>query len=408
MAEILTLRDVYKKEGLQFIHKLLDNHVIISEKLNATRFSFEKMKDGKFEFFKKDGKITAIERTLNQLYEAPIKYITELPKTVVDAIPVGYRYGFRFFHSTTPINVIYDRVPTNNLVLTDIRNSLTEKLVDDIKILNDIADLLIVDKPPIIWNGKLDDAQKTRIMEYIRTPEEHLIRRFKTDSFTRYIISILNPSIKKTSLNNDIEKPIDSIIFKFIGEDQNETFFAKAIDPIIQQVNKTNEVEREPQDMYGIILSDIVEFVKINGISSYKLTSIESDEKFIELICLLYNDYIKKNGYKFDGVELSSLSFTTIPQFDLNSGFIPNFKTRELILSSTIFKDIFKIMVSALSKPRRKPFGTMTQMLVDDIKEIAKRIKDKIGTIDDVKESSIPTFEEYLQKKKENSWTIRD
>jgi len=408
MAEIQTLRDVYKKEGLQFVHKLLDDNVIISEKLNATRFSFEKIKDGKIEFFKKDGKITAIERTLNQLFEAPIKYISELPKSVIDSIPTGYRYGFRFFHSATPINIVYDKVPTNNLVLTDIRESSTEKLVDDIKILNDISNLLIVEKPPIIWHGKLDEAQKTRIMEYIRTPEEHLIRRFKTDSFTRYIISILNPSIKKTTLNNDIDKPIDSVIFKFIGEEKNEVFYAKAVDPIIQQINKTNEVEREPQDMYGIILSDIVEFVKINGINSYKLTSIEPDEKFIELICLLYNDYIKKYGYKFDGVELSTLNYTSIPQFDLNSGFVPNFKTRELIASSVIFKDIFKIMVSAFSKPKRKPFGTMTQMLVDDLREISSRIKEKIGSIEEVKESTIPTFEEYLQRKREKTWSIKD
>ena len=31
------------------------------------------------------------------------------------------------------------------------------------------------------------------------------------------------------------------------------------MDPIIQQINRTNDEDREPQDMYGIILSDIVE-----------------------------------------------------------------------------------------------------------------------------------------------------
>ena len=92
MAEISTLREVFRKEGLQFVHKLFDDFVIISEKLSATRFAFEKTEKGELEFFRKDGKITAIDRTLNQLFEAPINYISELPKDFFDKIPVGYRY----------------------------------------------------------------------------------------------------------------------------------------------------------------------------------------------------------------------------------------------------------------------------------------------------------------------------
>jgi hypothetical protein len=179
MAEILTLREVFRKEGLQFVHRLFDDFVIISEKLNATRFSFEKDEKGEFQFFRKDGKITAIERTLNQLFEDPINYITQLPKEVVDQIPTGYRYGFRYFHSTTPINIQYDRLPLNGLVLTDIKKNSDGKIVDDISILTAISDLLMVEKPPIIWYGKLDDAQKTRLIDYLRTSEEQLPKKFE-------------------------------------------------------------------------------------------------------------------------------------------------------------------------------------------------------------------------------------
>jgi len=111
MAEILTLREVFRKEGLQFVHKLLDDFVIISEKLNATRFAFEKLPNGELEFYRKDGKITAIERTLNQLFETPINYIQNLPQETLDKIPTGYRYGFRYFNSNELIKIKYDRVP---------------------------------------------------------------------------------------------------------------------------------------------------------------------------------------------------------------------------------------------------------------------------------------------------------
>lgn len=407
MAEIQTLREVFRKEGLQFIHKLFGNFVIISEKLNATRFCFEKSENGELTFFKKDGKITSIDRTLSKLYDQPIEYIESLPKEVLDQLPSGYRFGFRYFHSTTPINISYDRTPLNGLVLTDIQNS-KGKVVDDITILNPISDLIRVEKPPIIWYGKLDEVQKTRLMEYLRTPEDQLEKRFKTDSFTKYIISILNPEMKKTALNSGIEKPIDSIMFKFLSDDRKEVIYAKAIDPIIQQLNRTNDDEREPQDMYAIILSDIIEFTKLNGLKKYALKETEPEKRYTELICLIFNDYVNKYGYRYEGVELDPLSFTNVPAFSLNTGLISDLKTRELLKDSSINKNIFKIMMTAFLKPRKKAVGLLTQLLIDDLKAMASKVKDKTENVEATKESAMPTFEEYIAKKIEKSWSIKD
>ena len=407
MAEIQTLREVFRKEGLQFIHKLFGNFVIISEKLNATRFCFEKSENGELTFFKKDGKITSIDRTLSKLYDQPIEYIESLPKEVLDQLPSGYRFGFRYFHSTTPINISYDRTPLNGLVLTDIQNS-KGKVVDDITILNPISDLIRVEKPPIIWYGKLDEVQKTRLMEYLRTPEDQLEKRFKTDSFTKYIISILNPEMKKTALNSGIEKPIDSIMFKFLSDDRKEVIYAKAIDPIIQQLNRTNDDEREPQDMYAIILSDIIEFTKLNGLKKYALKETDPEKRYTELICLIFNDYVNKYGYRYEGVELDPLSFTNVPAFSLNTGLISDLKTRELLKDSSINKNIFKIMMTAFLKPRKKAVGLLTQLLIDDLKSMASKVKDKTENVEATKESAMPTFEEYIAKKIEKSWSIKD
>jgi hypothetical protein len=221
------------------------------------------------------------------------------------------------------------------------------------------------------------------------------------------MISILNPSMKKTALNDDIEKPIDSIIFKFIGKDGKEVLYSKAIDPIIQQINRTNEEEREPQDMYGIILSDIVEFLKINGLQKYNVSKGPFDTKFVELVCIIYNDYIAKNGYKFNGVELNSLSFSSVPKLDLNSGLIPNIKTRETIKLSNIYKNIFKIMIAAFSKPKKKASGTITELLISDLQDISSKIKQKVG-MELPEEKSVLTFEDYLFRKKQNSYVIKD
>jgi len=408
MAEIQTLNKVFRTEGLKFIHELFDNFVIISEKLNATRFCFERDKEGNLTFYKKEGKITKIDRTLTKLFEKPIKYIESIPKETLDKLPVGYKFGFRYFHNNAPFNITYDRSPINNLILTDIQNP-SGKIVDDVTILNPISDLLIVSKPPIIWYGKLNKVQKTNLLEYLRTPEDKLISRFKTNSFTKYIISILNPEISKTALNDDIEKPIDSIMFKFISDDRSTCVYAKLIDPVIQQINKTNIKGREPQDMYAIILSDIVEFLKINGLKKYPLKGTDQEDRFIELICLVFNDYIKKYGYRYDGVELDPLSFANLPEFSLNTSIISNEKTKEILDNSTINKNIFKILMTAFSKPRKKPVGLMTQLLIDDIKDLSNMINNKTKPVEGSDgEFGMPTFEEYLNNKIQKSWTIKD
>lgn len=401
MAEILSLRQVYLKEGMPFVNKLLDGFVVVSEKLNATRFSFEYNGPKEIVFFKKDGIITSIDRTMSSLYEAPIRFIESIPKEDMIKLPIGFRFGFRYFHNMKPANIVYDKIPLNGLVLTDIKNP-SGKIIDDVSILNGISDLLRVEKPPVIWYGKLDKSQKTRILEYLRTPEDELIKRFKTDSFTKYIISILNPEIESTALKDDIEKPIDSIIFKFITDDSNEVFHSKVIDPIITQINRSNDEEREPQDLYGIILSDVVEYIKVTGLQKYGLKEEGEDARYLELISQIFLQYMKKYSYKYQGIEIDPLSFASAPVFELNMNFIKDQKVKDLLEESTINKHIFKIIMSSFSKPKKKPSGTVTQMLIDDTIEIYKKIKSKVLETKKVGESdNFPTYEEFFKKRTE-------
>ena len=394
---------------MQFVHRLLDDFVVISEKLNATRFCVEKKSDDTLEFYKKDGKITAIDRALTKLYEHPIKYFETLPKDVTKKLLPGYRYGFRYFHDLRPAMIAYDELPMNGLVLTDIKRVGEDKFIDDLSILNKISDLLRVEKPPVFWYGKLDGAQKTQILDYLRTPENQLEAKFKTLSFTKYIISILDPSIKKSILKNDLEKPVDSVIFKFFKDGSKEVVYAKAVDPLVLQINRSADAEREPQDLYGIILSDIVEFIKLNGLNKYTSKEKDSDVKYLDIICKIYNEYIKKMSYRYEGIEINPLNFAKAPQFELNIAKIPNTETVNLLEESSINRHIFKIMASSLIKPKKKPIGTVTQMLIDDTLELSKKLKDKIYHEEEpVKESGFPTFEDFYSKKIQKTWTIPD
>lgn len=403
MAEIQTLQDLYKKEGLKFIKDLFSTHVVISEKINATRFCFSKNQQGEFTFFKKDGKITKIERTLNRLFEDPISYIENLSDEVKSSILPDYVYGFRYFHSKTPIFISYDKLPLNKLILTDIKNK-NGKIIDDVHVLNKVSDLLSVEKPPIIWNGYLTDEQKARIIDYLKMTDNETKIKFNSTSFTHFIISVLDPSRKTTSLNNDVNKPIDSVVFKFIDTNKKSVIHAKLVDPIMQDIKSSYEEEKEVKDMFGIILSDIVEFISINGIEKYAIHKLLKEDRYLELIFKIYNDYIRRNGYKFEGINLESPEFSSLPEFDLNVDFIFNDKTRENINASDINKKIFKIIVSTFIKSRYKVTGTMTELLVNNIKLIKDKIQARIISMDELENmknesTGIPTFEEYLNLK---------
>ena len=64
--------------------------------------------------------------------------------------------------------------------------------------------------------------------------------------------------------------------------------------------------------------------------------------------------------------------------------------------------------MSSFSKPKKKPSGTVTQMLIDDTIEIAKKIKDKVLETKKVGESiAFPTFEEFFSKKTDDSRGIK-
>ena len=196
---------------------------------------------------------------------------------------------------------------------------------------------------------------------------------------------------------------------KFIADGNHETISAKVIEPIIAEINQDKKVERTPTDMYGIILSDIVEFLKMTGFGQYTLKSTEEDDRFLELLCLVYNQYIKKNEYKYEGVEMDPISFTEVPQFDLNIGFITNEETRELLEKSKMNKIIFRILVSSIIKPKKRPTGTLTELLLRELKVVSEKVANKVqGKSESNKNEGLQTFEDFLKHKQESKYIIKD
>ena len=84
-----TISTILAKKGQGYVDNLLNEHVIITEKLDTFRILFEQI-DGKLVFFKKDNTpITIVTRTLTDIWESAI---LEIPTLINEhKLPEGVR-----------------------------------------------------------------------------------------------------------------------------------------------------------------------------------------------------------------------------------------------------------------------------------------------------------------------------
>jgi len=214
------LTNIYKEVGQQFVNDLFKDYLLVTEKLSGSSFSFERHGD-EIRFFKGSNKmpINIVDRTLMMYYEPAIQYILKQTEGHIEDLPEHWRFCFQYFVHNQPGPIRYDNLPKNNLVLTHIQvrnpKGKIAKVIEDPRVLRDWASAFQVTPLIPIFSGYLKEEQKRKIREFLSTPKEDQLEVFGTSSFARYLITCLNPTIQQTTLQNDLDKPIDSIIFKF-------------------------------------------------------------------------------------------------------------------------------------------------------------------------------------------------
>jgi len=398
---LLTLNSIYKEKGREFIDGLFNDYVIVAEQIDGSRFLFQKQFSDDIVYYKGVGNpISFIDRALMKFYEKAIDHIENLHPEVIDMIPDNWTFGFQYFPSLSPIKIVYDRLPKNHLILTDIsiRNESGRviKVINDPKILKKWAEILSVENPPIIFSGYLTSEQKGKIKDFLETNETDLVSLFKSNSFTRYIISILNPSLTKTALSNSLDKDIEGIIFKFIKDGESETFSAKVVDPVFQYTRRElkSKPERKSNDMYQIAMLDIVEFMEEYNLSKVYLSEDDQEARYVELISIIFNDYVERNGHKYIGINFDTPDFAKKPEFEVNTKFIRNARTKDII-KNEYMSNLFKIMLSSFRKYRKASTDILTDVIINSINDIVDRIEKTIR--EEVKNDMALDFETFLK-----------
>ena len=373
MAGIKHLKDLFDSKGISFIQNLFSNSVYITEKIDGSRFSFKK-EDGELVFFKRNAKtpINMIDRTIVSFYEPAISHIESLK---LSSIPNGMHFGFEYFANSTPGSIVYDKLPKNGLILTDVANGGTSNTnIDD---LIKYSKTLKTDPPPVIFNGKLSAKQKEQLVDFLTTDWDELFTKFKTESFTSYIISILNPKLKNTALNIGTSKAIEGIVFSF--NDGDAFINAKVVDPLYTEKardmarNRQNPAKNDFRDSVKVVMTDLIKFSKSKASYDTKLTTKTKDARYVELLSDIFYQYYLKNKSKFSKIVLNN-SGEQIKEFDVNYKFVSNAGLVKTLKSNNKVKTVFKMFLLSFSRERKKTTYMLDTALISTINSLRPKL----------------------------------
>lgn len=389
MSGINHLYDIYNKKGQEFIEQLFNTFVTVNEKMDGSAFTFERDKEtGKFKFYRRDQRnpITFVDRTLMKYYEKPIQYIESLPPHILENIPRGWRFGLEYFANNKPVEIMYDSIPKNHLLLSYVHeygdDGKIKKTIQDKKELDDWADLLGIDRAPIIFQGYLTDEQKGKITEFLRTPFDQLVERFKTQSFVRFIIGTLNPDLKKTALNEDLDKDVEGIVFRFGDPNkESEPVLAKMVDPVFTQMAKDKSMkqkENKPSDFLGLTLLDVMNFILERGIDTFRVEGDSEDERYVSFMGDVFSRFLEEYSDKYKGADFEEPEYLKREEFRLNKDLIDDRRVLKYVNEDDSFESLFKLMLNSFRKIKSRAGGIITKGMMEQMNLLIRDIKDYI------------------------------
>lgn len=401
MSGINHLKELQEKKGDAFLNGLLNNYVIISEKVNGAFFGVKKTKDDSFKYFKKGGEITYVDRVLMQYYNPAVSFFESIPQPKRERIPSNFFFGFEYFNRGDHSNVV-GRPMKNNLMLSYIqRLDDSGNVIETLQSRDQLtkwADYLGVEAPPILFEGRLDDEQRREILDFVYSDQSKLEEKFKTRSFTKHVIAILCP--EKSAEIGDHE--FDTLIFRFFGinNDEEQSYLAKMVDPLFQK----KQGEKEPaknmsQDYIWLIVIDLMNHFEMYPVEELRKASQEGsnyDQKYINLINKIYKDFMQEYAAKYDGLELEVPEYLQRPEFALNIPLIGDSSVIGLIKRSTVNAEIYKVLLNFFRKPRkRSSSGFFTADLISQLNLIVQKVRN-IVLGDAIYEGLFPSFSQFI------------
>lgn len=406
---MLSLQNILNNEGREFLENLLNKEVVVTEKLNAATLSMQKKQTSEMDlnrnltFYKGTGvnkrEITIADRVMTTFYLSGMTYLSNLSKLIIDRIPANWTFVFKYFPNHQPSFINYSVLPKNNLVLSCIITSGGTK-IEDSEDLKSWAEMFDVPYQEPIFKGYLSEYQKEKLRDYVEDGSNN------KESFARFIITLLNPSMKGSLYQNDgFESPIDGFVFKFISDDGiTKPMTAKLIDPFMSALISKNKSKKGYSDNTDVLLSDFTIFMSNQDMDSIVLTKKDNAERYLELFYRLFNRYIK---YKKSQLEDFDVDTNDIVKESIDADFgvdidkISNETTKKLLKDNPEFKSIFKTLLGSFKTKKDDNYKSivMSPGVVRLFNSVVDKINSKILSCEETDNLSFASYLNTIRKK---------
>ena len=376
MTKIARLKTNLLIDTKEFIDILKDRELLIYEDIQGSKI-FIRYNGEKFIIKPKslnNEELNFIDLTVQKYYNQAFFFFSSMPDYIAELLNKNWWFCFEYFPDIQPGNVLYTRVPKNNLILSCIVKGIN--YCYNLEELQEYSKLFDVECLPVLFKGKLNDKQLEVIELYLNTSEKDLEYVFGEDNFAFFFYKILNPYLKNSFLMHDSEfnDNIEKIIIKI---DQKSEYSFEILNPMYKRISDKNNTEYAK--IYSLILINFLEFCQLIDLTTYKITKITKDELYVEFICALFNEYIKNMfddiiSWKFDIPD-----FFKEDKFKINVNLLKNEKTIEYIKSHDKIEYIFKVILGSFNKAKKKPIGVFN----DQTLTLFNSFVEKLGKVID-------------------------
>jgi hypothetical protein len=359
-----------------FIEMLRDTELIVYENIQGSKIFFHY--NGSEMILKSrsisNDPINKIDLALQKYYQSAWNYLDGLDDRVKKLLPINTEFMCQYFYDNQPSHIKYDKLPKNNLMLTGIvKNGVFTSNYSE---LVEYAELLDIDSQPVLFKGRLTQKQLEVITYFLNTNENDLLHIFGEENFAYFFYKILNPQLHNSFLMNSgtFQENIEKLIIRVANEE--EIAFA-----ILNPLYSSNNSEKsEHVDNYTILLIEFLEYIQMVSIENVVLKSKNSDDLYIELICLIFNDYCKVRQQKIMNFNFTIPPFFYEEKFRINIDMVSNSQTKYWIESNPKLQYFFKIILSSFRQRKKKAIGIIndtTLKIFNDTVDMLQSVIDK-------------------------------
>ena len=326
----------------------------------------------------KNDELSFVDLAIQKYYNKAYLFFHTLPKYITEMLNKNWWFCFEFLPDEKPATIEYSRIPKNNLVLTSIVKSGHHKFnYDEIK---EYSNLFNVEPIPLIFKGVLNNKQLEVIRLFLNTNEDDLNYIFGEESFAEFFYKILNPNIEQSFLMNDeFNDNLEKIIIKSNGKD---AFTFAVLNPLYKKDETENSTEHA--HVYSLIIINFLEFLQLKKLSDYQVKGLTKDEIYINLISLMFNDYMKNMKDDINRWDFFIPNFIKEDKYKINLDLIKNKDTKRLVQSNEKLEYIFKIILGSFNKKRKKPIGIMKDSTVVYLNDMIIKIEKLIEKLLDI------------------------